>query len=90
MASVRLQPPESFDFKRPDEWPRWKKRFQQFRSASTLNRESEDRQVNTLLYCMGEEQRIYFHQLASATTTKRNTTNFVVFLFASFPTSLCL
>ena len=55
MASIRLQPPESFDFKRPDEWPRWKKRFQQFRSASTLDGEAEDRQVNTLLYCMGEE-----------------------------------
>ena len=25
MVSIRLQPPESFDFKRPDEWPRWKK-----------------------------------------------------------------
>ena len=55
MATIRLQPPESFDFKRPDEWPRWKKRFQQFRSASTLDQEAEDRQVNTLLYCMGEE-----------------------------------
>ena len=55
MATIRLQPPESFDFKRPDEWPRWKKRFQQFRSASTLDQEAEDRQVNTLLYCMREE-----------------------------------
>ena len=55
MASIRLQPPEPFVFKRPDEWPRWKKRFQQFRSASTLDKEAEDRQVNTLLYCMGEE-----------------------------------
>ena len=55
MASIRLQPPESFDFKRPDKWPRCKKWFQQFRSASTLDGEAEDRQVNTLLYCMGEE-----------------------------------
>ena len=40
---------------RPDEWPKWKKRFQQYRSASGLDAESEPRQVDTLLYCLGEE-----------------------------------
>ena len=54
MASVRLQPPSSFDFRNPDEWPRWKRRFEQFRLASGLSAESDDRQVSTLLYCMGE------------------------------------
>ena len=55
MASVRLQPPSSFDFKTPDEWPRWKRRFEQFRLASGLSAEDDDRQVSTLLYCMGED-----------------------------------
>ena len=55
MASVRLQPPSSFDFKTPDEWPRWKPRFEQFRLASGLSAEDDDRQVSTLLYCMGED-----------------------------------
>ena len=55
MASVRLQPPSPFAFKTPDEWPRWKRRFEQFRLASGLASESDDRQVSTLLYCMGEE-----------------------------------
>ena len=54
MASVRLQPPLSFDFRNPDEWPRWKRQFEQFRLASGLSAESDDRQVSTLLYCMGE------------------------------------
>ena len=54
MASVRLQPPSAFDFRNPDEWPRWKRRFEQFRLASGLSAESGDRQVSTLLYCMGE------------------------------------
>ena len=54
MASVRLQPPSSFDFETPDEWPRWKRRFEQFRLASGLSAD-DDRQVSTLLYCMGEE-----------------------------------
>lgn len=50
MAQIRLQPPEPFNFKTPDDWPRWKKRFQQFHSASGLAGESPVKQVNTLLY----------------------------------------
>lgn len=55
MASVRLQPPSSFDFKDPDSWPRWKRRFEQFRLASGLSTEGDPKQVSTLLYCMGED-----------------------------------
>ena len=55
MATVRLQTPEQFDFKNPDSWTRWKRRFEQFRVASGLNKEDEGRQVSTLLYCMGED-----------------------------------
>ena len=55
MAGIHFQPPEKFDFKQPDEWPHWLKRFEQFRIASGLSEESEKRQVNTLLYCLGEE-----------------------------------
>ena len=42
MASVRLQPPSSFDFKTPDEWPWWKRRFEQFRLASGLSAEDDE------------------------------------------------
>ena len=55
MANVRLQPPDPFNFRTPDEWPRWKRRFEQFRSASGLAQETDLRQVSTLLYCLGEE-----------------------------------
>ena len=55
MSHIRLSPPEEFNFKRPDEWPRWKRRFEQFRIASGLAEESETKQVNTLLYCLGKE-----------------------------------
>ena len=55
MAGIHLKPPGQFDFSKPDEWPKWKKRFEQYRSASGLNAEADPRQVDTLLYCMGEE-----------------------------------
>jgi hypothetical protein len=31
MAGIRLTPPEALNFKQPDEWAIWKKRFEQFR-----------------------------------------------------------
>ena len=54
MTTVHLQPPQPFDFSRPDEWCRWKRRFEQYRCASGLKGETEERQVSTLLYCLGE------------------------------------
>ena len=55
MAGIRFQVPGQFDFSKPDEWPKWRNRFQQFRSASGLDAEEEPRQVHTLLYCMSDE-----------------------------------
>eukprot|EP00731_Ephydatia_muelleri_P020339 Em0013g66a len=54
MAQIRLEPPPPLDFTEADAWPRWKKRFEQFRVASGLCNEDESRQVSTLLYCLGE------------------------------------
>ena len=56
MNSVQLHPPELFNFKNPDDWPRWKRRFEQYCSAMGLAAEDDSRQVNTWLYCMGEEE----------------------------------
>ena len=52
---MNLQPPTSFSFTKSDEWPKWKRRFEQYRQASGLVEKDEQRQVNTLLYCLGEE-----------------------------------
>jgi len=54
-AGIHLQPPEPFSFQTPNEWPHWRKRFKQFRITSGLAKESEAQQINTLLYCLGEE-----------------------------------
>ena len=52
MASLRVTPPEPFDFTTPDEWLQ---RFQRFRIASGLALGDEEMQVNTLIYCMGDK-----------------------------------
>ena len=55
MDCLRLQPLGPFNFKSPNEWPRWKRRFEQFRQATGLSDQAGERQVSTLLYCLGEE-----------------------------------
>ena len=55
MAQLRLEPPAPFNFRTPDDWPRWRRRFEQFRVASGLVNDDSIKQVNTLLYCLGEE-----------------------------------
>ena len=46
MAKLRLEPPEPFNFRTPDDWPHWKRRFE---------RQNPVQQVDTLLYCLEEE-----------------------------------
>ncbi len=55
MAQLQLKPPDPFNFKAPDNWQKWKRRFEQFREASGLSAQSPASQINTLLYCLGEE-----------------------------------
>ena len=62
-----------FPFDTPDHWLKWKCHFQQYHLAFGLSRESEERQINTLLYCLGEKAKDI---LASTNIgeTERNTT----------------
>ena len=54
-ATIALRLPGTFDFRKPDEWPKWKRRFVQYLSATGLDGGSDARKVSTLLYCLGEE-----------------------------------
>ena len=55
MATLyQLSPPEQFNCSNVEEWLRWMRRFEQFRLASGLAEKSEERQVNTLVYSMGD------------------------------------
>ena len=86
MAQIQLQPPTSFNFKNPDDWGRWKKRFDQFRIASGLSSEPAKKQISTLLYCMGEEsEAVLLSTNASADERKEYDT--VIAKFDSFSKS---
>ncbi len=52
---AKLQPPEAFDFSHPEKWPEWRRRFERYRIATKLNKETAEIQINTLVYTMGED-----------------------------------
>ena len=63
MTSLRLDPPAPFDFKQPDEWCRWQRRFEQFRLASGLSSEGKAGATSLcapLLYGRGSGRYPYF------------------------------
>ena len=53
-STSQISAPEPFDCSKSEEWPRWIRRFERFRTASGLAEKSEESQVNTLIYCMGD------------------------------------
>ena len=53
--SATLQAPGPFQFNLPDEWLKWRRRFEQYRVAFGLAKEDNERQVSALLHCLGEE-----------------------------------
>ena len=54
-ATYQVTPPEQFNFSRPEEWPKWARRFERFRKVSGLKGKDEEVQVNTLIYAMGDD-----------------------------------
>ena len=54
-AWFQVPPPEKFTFSTPKDWLKWIRRFERFLSASRLKEKGDESQVNTLIYCMGEE-----------------------------------
>ena len=77
MASYNslLSDPAPFPFDTPDHWSKWKCHFQQYHPASGLLQEFEERQVNTLLYCLGEEAKDILAS-TNIVETERNMTAF--------------
>ena len=43
--------PERFEFTKPQLWPEWKQRFEQFRTATKLNKDDEI-EISSLIYSL--------------------------------------
>ena len=54
-SSYQVALPEPFKLSKPEQWPKWIRRFEHFRSASGLAMKDGKVQVDTLLYAMGSD-----------------------------------
>ena len=64
----KFNPPDSFQFDKPADWPEWKQRFLRFRTATKLDRETPTVQVSSLVYAMGREAEKIYSSFQLATT----------------------
>ena len=55
MASYQIPAIEAFDFSTPTEWANWIRRFERFRNASGIADKSQESQIYTLIYSMGNK-----------------------------------
>ena len=67
MASYQIPAIEQFDFRNPDGWPKWIRRFERFRQASGIATQSPESQVNTLVYSMGSKADDIFQSFGLST-----------------------
>ena len=67
MASYQIPAIEQFDFRNPDGWPKWIRRFERFRQASGIATQSPESQVNTLVYSMGPKADDIFQSFGLST-----------------------
>ena len=67
----QVAPPEPFNFSRPNEWTKWIRRFERYKSASGLEEKSPEAQVNTLIYTMGAEADDIFQSFDLADEDKK-------------------
>ena len=55
MATYQVPAPSNFNFRQPEEWSKWLRRFERFRQTSDLDKKNDEKQINTLIYAMGDE-----------------------------------
>ncbi|UYV76985.1 hypothetical protein LAZ67_14002708, partial [Cordylochernes scorpioides] len=51
---AQIQPPETFDFSTPNEWPKWKKRFERYLVVSGMKKKVEADKIDLFMYLMGD------------------------------------
>ena len=80
---IPLQPPSPFNFKSPDNWPRWRRRFEQLRVTTGLAESTAAKQVSTLLYCLGEEVDFVLTSVNAMENDRKDYTR-VLILFTNY------
>ncbi|UYV76722.1 K02A2.6-like, partial [Cordylochernes scorpioides] len=51
---AQIQPPETFDFSTPNEWPKWRERFERYLRVSGMKKKEEADKIDLFMYLMGD------------------------------------
>ncbi|UYV80506.1 K02A2.6-like [Cordylochernes scorpioides] len=51
---AQIQPPETFNFSTPNEWPKWRKRFERYLVVSGMKKKEEADKIDLFIYLMGD------------------------------------
>ncbi|UYV72482.1 hypothetical protein LAZ67_9003322 [Cordylochernes scorpioides] len=51
---AQIQPPETFDFSTPNEWPKWRKRFERYLVVSGMKKKEEADKIDLFMYLIGD------------------------------------
>ncbi|UYV82874.1 K02A2.6-like, partial [Cordylochernes scorpioides] len=51
---AQIQPPETFDFSTPNEWPKWRKIFERYLVVSGMKKKEEADKIDLFMYLMGD------------------------------------
>lgn len=68
----QLAAPGKFDFSKVTEWPRWLKRFERYRIASGLDKQSQEFQVNSFMYAAGDDAEDILNVLPPTEAQKKS------------------
>jgi hypothetical protein len=79
----KFNPPNSFDFTRPQDWPNWKSRFERFCIVTELTEEDENIQLSSLIYAMGLEAENIFKSFVFANDDEKDNYKVVMAKFDS-------
>ena len=66
IATHTIAPPAPLNFKNPEEWPKWIRRFERYRISTELNEKDEVLQINIMIYCIGDEADAIFKSFTFA------------------------
>ena len=72
IASYHIPAVKLFNFRKPEEWTQWIRRFECFRVASGLSTKGEDKQVNTHVYLMGAKTEDIFQSFGLSEDESKN------------------
>ena len=76
-----IKTPSPLDFSNASEvWDDWKQRFMRYRSASGLIDRDQQRQIDTLIYVMGDEAEKVFRQVVPRETVGNEDANATLFI----------